>query len=351
MATQLAPRTQAEQQAVAEHRATNQRRTSILATVAMRYGMDPEGFARTLRSTVFKGANNEEFAALLVVANEYQLNPLTKQIYAFPQKGGGIVPLVSVDGWIHIMNSHPQFDGIEFTDIQDEKGALYAIEAVIYRKDRTRPIKVTEYLDECKRNTDPWNKSPKRMLRHKALIQCNRVAFGFSGIYDEDDAIIGDITLGGSMDYSPPPTREQAQAIEHQQQEAEPYDPSTGEVLDDRTDEEIARDLDRQTFNAADGNDTGGDWRDDLAQDTIETAGRVFQGNAGEQEEAEPSAAAAVRLVTKLVNQVAKATTLSDIKPLETEFLKHRAALPHDQVKRFEDEVAATRTRLNRGAA
>jgi hypothetical protein len=26
------------------------------------------------------------------------------------------------------------------------------------------------------------------MLRHKALIQCVRVAFGFSGVYDEDDA-------------------------------------------------------------------------------------------------------------------------------------------------------------------
>jgi hypothetical protein len=29
---------------------------------------------------------------------------------------------------------------------------------------------------------------PKRMLRHKALIQCARVAFGFSGIFDEDEA-------------------------------------------------------------------------------------------------------------------------------------------------------------------
>jgi len=26
------------------------------------------------------------------------------------------------------------------------------------------------------------------MLRHKALIQCSRIAFGFSGIYDEDEA-------------------------------------------------------------------------------------------------------------------------------------------------------------------
>ena len=45
-----------------------------------------------------------------------------------------------------------------------------------------------EYFAECKRNTDPWNQMPRRMLRHKAIIQCGRIAFGFSGIYDPDDA-------------------------------------------------------------------------------------------------------------------------------------------------------------------
>lgn len=29
---------------------------------------------------------------------------------------------------------------------------------------------------------------PKRMLRHKAMIQCARLAFGFAGIYDKDEA-------------------------------------------------------------------------------------------------------------------------------------------------------------------
>jgi hypothetical protein len=47
---------------------------------------------------------------------------------------------------------------------------------------------VTEYLSECAQNTDVWKKYPFRMLRHKALIQCSRIAFGFSGIYDEDEA-------------------------------------------------------------------------------------------------------------------------------------------------------------------
>jgi hypothetical protein len=95
---------------------------------------------------------------------------------------GGIVPVVGVDGWGRIMNDHPQFDGIEFE--QDDESCT----AVIYRKDRTRPVKVTEYMAECKRGTQPWMSHPKRMLRHKAMIQCARLAFGYGGIHDPDEA-------------------------------------------------------------------------------------------------------------------------------------------------------------------
>ena len=34
----------------------------------------------------------------------------------------------------------------------------------------------------------PWQTHTKRMLRHKSLIQCSRIAFGFTGIYDQDEA-------------------------------------------------------------------------------------------------------------------------------------------------------------------
>jgi hypothetical protein len=47
---------------------------------------------------------------------------------------------------------------------------------------------VTEYLAECRRNTPPWNQYTRRMLRHKAFMQCVRVAFGLGGIHDEDEA-------------------------------------------------------------------------------------------------------------------------------------------------------------------
>ena len=68
-------------------------------------------------------------------------------------------------------------------------------EVVIYRKDRSRPTIVREYLDEVyqaprgdKGYAGPWQSHTKRFLRHKTLIQGARIAFGFAGIYDEDEA-------------------------------------------------------------------------------------------------------------------------------------------------------------------
>jgi hypothetical protein len=58
----------------------------------------------------------------------------------------------------------------------------------IYRKDRSHPTVVTEYLTECRRDTGPWKSHPRRMLRHKAMIQAARLAFGYGGIYDQDEA-------------------------------------------------------------------------------------------------------------------------------------------------------------------
>ena len=169
--------------------ANTQERKSILLTMAGKFGMEPKAFEATVRDTCgCKGATPEQFAAFLLVANEYGLNPVTKEIYAFPTRGGGIQPIVGIDGWISMANNHPQFDGIEHVDRLDDQGQLVAITAKVHRKDRSHPIEVTEYLAECKQGTDPWKKWPARMLRHKATIQAIRYAFGFSGIVDPDEA-------------------------------------------------------------------------------------------------------------------------------------------------------------------
>ncbi len=153
--------------------------------LAKRFQIDarPAEIVETLKATAFKGqVTDAQMAALMLVSAQYGLNPWTKEVYAFPDKNNGIVPVVGVDGWARIINEHPQFDGMEFEQTDE------SCTCVVYRKDRRHPIKVTEYMAECKRATGPWQSHPRRMLRHKAMIQCARMAFGFAGIYDHDEA-------------------------------------------------------------------------------------------------------------------------------------------------------------------
>lgn len=267
---------------------------TAIQAMASRLGMSPANLQNTLMSTVFKNAGPAEFAALIVVANEYGLNPLLKEIYAFPQKGGGIVPLVSVDGWVRIMNQHPQFDGIDFSDFADDNGKIYAIEASIWRKDRARPIKVTEYLDECRGSTGPWQKSPNRMLRHRALIQCARYAFGFSGIYADDDVeiqVIGEPVE--ARDITPMPTR--ADVID--------YNPETGEI-----------------FNAQEG--------------------RADEQH-GDQHDGADEAPAYADMVDSILARIARCETVIDANGVRDDWMRHAPALPDEENEKIEAELDA----------
>lgn len=158
--------------------------TTLTSKLAATLNMgDGSGLIETLKATAFKGqVSDAQMTALMVVANQYGLNPWTKEIYAFPDQNNGIVPVVGVDGWSRIINNNPQFDGMDFE--QNDESCT----CIIYRKDRGHPIKVTEWMSECKRPVKPWQSHPKRMLRHKAMIQCARLAFGYAGIFDQDEA-------------------------------------------------------------------------------------------------------------------------------------------------------------------
>ena len=166
---------------------------------------DARELVDVLKLTAFKGeVSDAQMAALLVVANQYGLNPWTKEIYAFPDKSNGIVPVVGVDGWSRIVNDHADFDGMEFRQSDTKVRMTGAksdapewMECVIYRKSRSKPTIIREYLDETYREpfkgkygdvTGPWQTHPKRFLRHKTMIQCSRIAFGYSGIYDKEEA-------------------------------------------------------------------------------------------------------------------------------------------------------------------
>lgn len=201
---------------------------SVITRFAQTYGVDQEKVLTTLKNTCFKikegEVTNEQMMSLLIVAEQHKLNPFTREIYAFPDKKNGIVPVVGVDGWASIINRKSGFDGMDFNEseniVQPEGGKRCPewIECVIYDSNREHPVKAKEYLDEVYRPPfkgksngkeyvidGPWQTHTKRMLRHKAMIQCARIAYGFSGIYDPDEAErIIEAEYTEEKSYSPP---------------------------------------------------------------------------------------------------------------------------------------------------
>ena len=180
---------------------------NALDSIATRLQVNPELLKKTLKATVckdfktkdgrYRSITDEEFISYIVVANTYKLNPLTKEIYAFPDtQGGGIIPIVSTDGWNKLMTTHPAYKTHYYTQSEDmivmklAKSCPEWIEIHIVKKDESEVV-VREYLDECFRELpykSPWQTHTKRMLRHKTKIQGAREAFGFGGIYDADEA-------------------------------------------------------------------------------------------------------------------------------------------------------------------
>ena len=229
--------TQVKQQPQAVAVATTPAKPKLLDMMAAQYNMEPAAFAAAVKKTAMPGsATNEEFAAYMMVAHEYGLNPFLRELYAFPKKGGGIVPRVSIDGWVNLVNRQPMLAGFELETHYDDDKKLAAVTCRMYRKDRSMPVVVTEYMIECFRNTEPWRQMPSRMLRHKAFIQAARYCFGLAGIHDEDEA--NDIS--GVKDITPKPPRPEPKDFiipakqDFQQQDkpaAETVNAETGEII------------------------------------------------------------------------------------------------------------------------
>lgn len=169
----------------------------LLEKLAERYSVAPDVFKRTVATVAMPNPHTEEeLISCLIVANEHDLNPLTKEIHFMRTKTGQIVPIVGVDGWVKKLNTHPQFDGLKFDyEWADTKGGkqLFAVTCTIYRKDREHPTVVTELMSECARppgqgkGPNAWSMTPARMLRHRALCQGTRYAIGFGGVMDLEE--------------------------------------------------------------------------------------------------------------------------------------------------------------------
>lgn len=114
---------------------------------------------------------------LLRMMQNLHLDPLSEEIGFSQYEDGQWQVFITIEGCAKLLNQHPQFNGLHFTQADTLIDGLPEwIECSIYRKDREVPTTVREYLTEVKGESEIWKKMPRRMLRHRALQQCVRLA-------------------------------------------------------------------------------------------------------------------------------------------------------------------------------
>ena len=117
----------------------------------------------------------------LRLIGKHELDPFTDEISIHPYEDGHWQAFITIDGWSKLINSHPAFSGISFTESTELVGGVPSwMGCAIYRNDRVMPIEVKEYLCEIQTEHSIWKDMPRRMLRHRVIGQCARLAFGVS---------------------------------------------------------------------------------------------------------------------------------------------------------------------------
>ena len=112
---------------------------------------------------------------------KHELDPFSDEITIYRYEDGHWQAFITIDEWSKLINSHPTFSGISFTESTELVGGVPTwMGCAIYRNDRVVPIEVKEYLCEIQTEHSIWKEMPRRMLRHRIIVQCARLAFGVS---------------------------------------------------------------------------------------------------------------------------------------------------------------------------
>lgn len=191
---------------------TNQQ-TSLIKRIADQHKVDAGKFWRTLKNTVFRPDRDgneftpEEVMLVLLIAENLKLDLLSREVYAFRGKGGTVQPIVSIDGWTKLMHRQPNYNGYEVKYSEStieleniEKRVPEWAECTIWLKGIDHPTVERVYTEECYvPQSTVWNKYPRRMLHHRALIQAIRFSFNVSGISDVGVVDDGNVIEGDDL--------------------------------------------------------------------------------------------------------------------------------------------------------
>ena len=155
------------------------RKDPVLSAAAKAIGMGGGELEAWLASYPNLSINTRTITLQLIT--QHRLDPKADEIDLVQYEAGQWQALITVNGWAKLINAQPAFCGIEFAESKEQDGAIPRwMSCTIYRTDRVKPITVKEYLVELKTEHPCWQIMPRRMLRHRAMQQCARLAFGIT---------------------------------------------------------------------------------------------------------------------------------------------------------------------------
>lgn len=137
----------------------------------------------TIKAQCFKGTHPDrvsdtQLAAYIQVsqalmAEAPKFNPLLPGfLYAYPDKGGGITPIIGPDGIFALLASNPEIEGWS-TKFETFDGDVASVATIKHK--RLGEISKTCFLKEWKVSSNPnWESRPKHMLEIRALKHAAR---------------------------------------------------------------------------------------------------------------------------------------------------------------------------------
>ena len=150
---------------------------------------DPEKL-RLIRDMCAKGATDNEFLVMMELANRYQLDPFSKQIWLVKYGDSPAQIFCGRDGYLAIAHRSGQFDGMESGTRKDGDDLIGWCK--VYRKDMSHPFEVEVYASEYSTGKNLWRDKPRTMIQKVAEAHALRRAFSISGLYSPEEIDTGD---------------------------------------------------------------------------------------------------------------------------------------------------------------
>ncbi len=156
------------------------------------------------------GATSDELDHFLYLAEQYNLDPLKKEIYFLKRQGGSPTIITSRDGYLKCANSNDSFDGIE-SDVVYEgdrltrredgsihieyginhlkfvEGTLSGAYANVFRKDRAKAATAFVSLADYAKENNVWKTYKNAMILKVAEAMALKRGFALSGLVTQEE--------------------------------------------------------------------------------------------------------------------------------------------------------------------